>query len=78
MAMNGKITLVSNKSNGQITEPTIAVGTTLKEVLAAELGLVDPDKYQFVVNGEAIKDPSGCQLKDGDFVVISPTNYKGN
>jgi hypothetical protein len=81
MARNGTITLVSNAGGGRTTKPTIAVGTTLKELLYAEYGAdVDPDKYQFIVGGQIIAaaKTGACKLKDKDFVVVVPMNVKGN
>jgi len=78
MALNGTITLVSNANGGEITKPRVATGTNLQTLIAAEFGLdgVDPEKFQFVVNG-TVADMN-TKLKDGDFIVISPKAVKGN
>lgn len=79
MSMNGKITLVSNHKDGKISYPTVARGTTLRDILYAALGAdVDPDKYQVTVGGSVVTKMADCKLKDKDFVVISPKNVKGN
>ena len=78
MSMNGKITLVSNQRNGEITEPVVAKGTTVDKMLYAAYGAsVDPGKYMVTVAGEVVEDLAAHVLKDGDFVVISPKNVKG-
>lgn len=77
MSMNGKITLVSNKGTGSSRVCQIANGMTAQEVLHAELGLEDPEKYLILVQGKPVKKPSSHVLKDGDFVIIVPTNVKG-
>ena len=79
MAMNGKITLVSNQKGGEISTPAVAKGTTVDKMLYAQYGAsVDPDKYMVTVNGAVVKDLASCKLADEDFVVISPKNIKGN
>lgn len=76
MSMNGKITLVSNKGRGSTRTVTIAEGMTAKEVLYAELGITDPDKWLIMVDGERCAKPESKKLHDGDFVIIVPTNVK--
>ena len=78
MGMNGKITLVSSKGTGSVKEIQIAEGMTAKEVIFAELGMVDPETFAITVQGKEIKDLSKCELHDGDFVIITPTNIKGS
>ena len=81
MAMNGTITLVSNRDDGRMTKPTIAKNTTVKEMLFAEMGAsVDPDKHRVMINGKTIEGSalSTTNLKNKDFVVISPLNVKGS
>ena len=78
MGMNGKITLVSSKGTGSVKEIQIAEGMTAKEVIFAELGMVDPETFAIVVEGKEVKDLSKCRLHDGDFVIITPTNVKGS
>ena len=76
MGMNGKITLVSNKGEGSTRKVTIAEGMTAQEVLYAELGIQDPDKWLVVLNGSTITNLTGHPLHDGDFIIIVPTNVK--
>jgi sulfur carrier protein ThiS len=80
MTMNGTITLVSNRDKGQMTNPSIPTNMSLESLLHAELGVVDPDKFQVVVDGTAVnkKDLSTHKLKGGEFVIIVPLNVKGN
>jgi len=78
MAMNGTITLVSNKDDGRTTKPQIPVGMTIRELIAAELGMVDPDKFQINVNGQTVTDRDSVSLQDGDFVIVIPKQVKGN
>jgi sulfur carrier protein ThiS len=81
MAMNGTITLVSNRDGGKSTNPTVAKGTTVKSMLYAEWGAsVDPDKHMVVLNGKVVPSDKldSTTLKDGDFVMITPTQIKGN
>lgn len=77
--MNGTITLVSNKDGGQSRKVKIAAGMTLAEVFHSELGCeVDPKKFGIMVNGKTVERPKSCDVKDGDFVVIVPSQIKGN
>ena len=78
MGMNGKITLVSSKGTGSVKEIQIVEGMTAKEVIFAELGMVDPETFAITVQGKEIKDLSRCKLHDEDFVIITPTNVKGS
>ena len=78
MAMNGNITLVSTKGTGSCKEVQIVEGMTAKEVIFAELGMVDPDKFAVTVQGKEVKDLSKCKLHNGDFVIITPVNVKGS
>ena len=78
MAMNGTITLVSNKDDGRTTKPQIPAGMTIRELIAAELGMVDPDKFQINVNGKTVTDRDSVSLQDGDFVIVIPKQVKGN
>ena len=78
MAMNGKITLVSNKDKGTCKRVTIESGMTAKEVIYAHMGAIDSKEFAVTVQGVTVKDPSKYKLRDGDLVVISPTNVKGN
>jgi len=77
MGMNGKITLVSNKGTGSTRVVQIAKGMTAQEALYGELGIQNPKNLSVVVNGEPVPEPSKCVLKDGDFVIIVPSNMKG-
>lgn len=79
MAMNGTVTLVSNQNGGQISTPTVAKETTLKEMLYAEYGAsVDPEKFMVTVAGAVVENLATYKLRNGDFVVISPKYIKGN
>jgi Na+-transporting NADH:ubiquinone oxidoreductase subunit NqrA len=79
MAMNGKVTLVRNDQDGKCTEHTVAKGTTAKDLLYSVYGAgVDPDKYMVTVKGVPVKDIGTAKLSNGDFIVISPKNVKGN
>lgn len=78
MGMNGKVTLVSTKGNGSCKEIQVPEGMSCKEAIFAEMGMVDPDKHQICVNGQVTKRPEKVKLKDGDFVIITPTDVKGS
>jgi len=78
MAMNGTITLVSNRDKGRMTTPQIPADMSLNSLIAAELGLVDPDNFAITVDGETVKDRKSFSLKNGQFVIITPINVKGN
>lgn len=78
MGMNGTITLVSTKGGGCTKKVTVPVGMTAKECIYAELGVVDPATFIVTINGTAVKDPAKATLKDGDFVIVTPTNVKGS
>jgi len=78
MAMNGTITLVSNRDKGRMTKPQIPADMNLDSLIAAELGLVDPANFAITVDGETVKDRKSFKLKSGQFVIITPTNVKGN
>ena len=77
MGMNGTITLVSNKGAGSSRKVQIVEGMTAKDVFYAELGITDPKGYTVLVKGKVVKDPTKCNLHDGDFVIIVPTDLKG-
>jgi hypothetical protein len=78
MAMNGEITLVSNKGSGSTRKVKIASGANASEILAGEMGVeVDPEKYSVWVNGKSCTDLRNTPLGNGDFVIITPRNLKG-
>ena len=65
MAMNGKVTIVTNKGGGNTKEITIPKQMT-----------VDPDKYTITVAGDVVKNPKTKQVNGGDFIIISPAQVK--
>lgn len=77
MAMNGTITLVSNKGSGSTRSVSVPVGATASEIFHAELGVEDPEKFSVWINGAICNDVKATVLKDGDFVVITPKTVKG-
>lgn len=78
MALNGTITLISNKGSGSSREVRIAENMTLSEVFFSELGCdVDPAKHSIMVNGKTVKNPKEYTVKDKDFVIIVPSELKG-
>lgn len=81
MAMNGTIRVITNDT-GYAKNVQVAEGATVGEIFTKECGYTDPSKYSIKLRqadgSESIFAAREDLVHDGDMLIITPTNLKGN